>query len=571
MTKSESIIPLLRRLAFSELAFQFADYIERQDLTNDKLIPITAALLTETVANGEIALNLAEIGEQGNALDEIFPETAEQWLSRLQKSHLFGSPGETTPFILTKQGQVYLFRYWQDEQIVHQLIKQKCQFSPVKDRSLLKQSFADWPTQHETDWQHVAVLMAILRQFCVISGGPGTGKTTIVLQLLKALAQQDDSLTVALAAPTGKAAVRLQHAVTSNSQFNLEATTLHRLLAITADNEKGRYSAARPLAVDVLIVDEASMIDISLMATLMKSLSPSTKLVLLGDSDQLSSVESGAVLANLCRQGMAFSTEFEQLAKDVLGLDLPVSDKTDVDMLDSLVTLSHSYRFAGDSELGQLADAVKQGDEQGVIAHLSVATELTWLAKFEQTALLEQMNTTFHEFFTAVQTRQSARTCLESFEQGRILCALKNGPESVDSVNTLIERQLARQGWRTQQRFYHGRPIMVTQNDYRQRLFNGDTGLILYNEHGVLSACFLFADEVRWLSLNRLPAHETAYAMTIHKSQGSEYNRVCIVMPEQESPVLNRALLYTAVTRSKQRLSLIASEAIIRKTLSVQK
>jgi exodeoxyribonuclease V alpha subunit len=163
-----------------------------------------------------------------------------------------------------------------------------------------------------------------------------------------------------------------------------------------------------------------------------------------------------------------------------------------------------------------------------------------------------------------------ALECIRLFEQFRVLCALKQGPLSVTSVNQLMERLLQRQGWRSNQRFYHGRPIMVTQNDYRQRLFNGDTGLILRDEVGDLRACFLIDNQLRWIDLARLPAHETVFAMTVHKSQGSEFDTVCVLLPEQDTAILNRELLYTAITRAKKQLILLASETILRQTIASQ-
>jgi exodeoxyribonuclease V alpha subunit len=284
----------------------------------------------------------------------------------------------------------------------------------------------------------------------------------------------------------------------------------------------------------------------------------------LGDSDQLSSIESGAVLADLCREGATFSQSFCQQVLNLTGIELPKNDDSSDALTDSLVVLQHSYRFDQDSQIGQLAHYVKQGDDEGLIQRLLNSHELIWIQQFDSNTIQQQVSPLYGPFFDAVKHRASAETCLKLFEQNRVLCALKQGPESVGSVNVLVERGLSKQGWRTQHRFYHGRPIMVTQNDYHHGLFNGDTGLVLYDEQGQLSACFSGQDGIRWLPLNRLPAHETAYAMTVHKSQGSEFDAVCIVLPEQPSPVLNRALLYTAMTRAKLRVSLVASEPILR-------
>jgi exodeoxyribonuclease V alpha subunit len=567
LQKKVSIMPLLRQAGLSELACQFAQFIQRQDKTGDPLIVLTAGLLSDAVSQGHVCLNLNQVGEQGSELDTVLPETVSDWMGRLEQSHLISKPGEISPMVLTASGQVYLYRYWHDEQLVDKLIQRRLQTIPMVDVDGLKDAFSDWPSsQVGIDWQKIAVMMALSRQLSVISGGPGTGKTTIVLRLLQLLLQQDKSVRIALAAPTGKAAARLQQAISEQGALPVEAKTIHRLLGMTADNDKGRYHADKPLPVDVLIVDEASMIDISLMATIMKALPRQARLVLLGDSDQLSSIESGAVLANLCREGVAFSPEFCERVSLVTGIELQHQPDANAEsgMMDSVVMLQDSYRFDQDSDIARLALAVKTGDDEGVIGCLLNGVDVVWHQQFDSMTIQHHVVALYSPFFDAVKRREPAEVCLALFDQSRVLCALKQGPESVDSVNTWVERGLIKHGWRTQHHFYHGRPIMVTQNDYRHGLFNGDTGLILYDDKGQLSACFLEQDGVRWLPLNRLPAHETAYAMTVHKSQGSEFDAVCIVLPDQTSPVLNRALLYTAMTRAKLKVSLVASESIIR-------
>ncbi len=567
LMQKHSVLRQLRQAAFSELACQFAQFIERSDNTNDDLIVYTGALVSEAVSHGHVCLNLAQTGQQDSLLDELLPQSVDEWVSRLRQSRLVGQPGDLTPLVLTDSGLLYLYRYWQDERLVALAIRQRLHTMPIVDEERLKQDFSQWQsTKQGIDWQKVAVLMALTRQFCVISGGPGTGKTTIVLKLLELFFNQSSDMRIALAAPTGKAAARLQQAISSIEQQVVEAKTLHRLLGITSNKPKGRYSADRPLPVDVLIIDEASMIDITLMAKLIKALPSSTRLVLLGDSQQLASVESGAILASICQGKPNFSETFSQQVTTYTGMNLQEVAMTST-LVDSVVQLQHSYRFDEHSQVGQLASKVKQGDDYAVIEYLSAHASEDWQQRVERSIIQQRVMVLYTAFFEAIRTHQTAETCLRLFEQSRVLCALKQGPESVETVNYLIERALAKQTWRTHQRFYHGRPIMITQNDYRQSLFNGDTGLILYDEKGRLAACFNNGDSLRWLALNRLPAHETAYAMTVHKSQGSEFDRVCILLPTQLSPLLNRELLYTAITRAKQHVAIMAQESVLRQTI----
>lgn len=563
-----NVMKALRQAGFSELACQFARYIERVDKANDELVALTAGLLTEAVSQGHVCLNLSQMNGLFHSVRHLLPDEFSQWQTRLKQSKVVGSGGEYRPLIMDDNGLLYLYRYWHDEQNVASAIKLRSADIALTNQQQLKQMLADWPTTIEgLDWQKVAVLMALSHQFCVISGGPGTGKTTIVLRLLQCLYQQRADYRIALAAPTGKAAARLQHVISDKENETIQAKTLHRLLGISPHNEQGRYNAERPLPFDVIIVDEASMIDISLMAKLLQALSPTAQLVLLGDSQQLASVESGAVLANLCQETVSFNTGFVDMVADLSAIDLSdYANNSQATTLNSVVKLQHSYRFDEASLIGRLAYAIQAGNAADVMKELAEAGKQTWLQEEDNARLIAG----YQPYFKAIMQAESPLACIQSFDVYRVLCAIKQGPQSVASVNAVIERHIAKLGWRSQHDFYHGRPIMITQNDYRQQLFNGDTGLILKDETGQLRACFLIDNELRWVDLIRLPAHETAFAMTVHKSQGSEFDHVCVVLPQEDTAILNRELLYTAITRAKKQVSLFCNEAILRKTVMTQ-
>ncbi len=560
------VTKLLRQAGFSELACQFTTYIQRHDASQDELIALTAGLVSDAVSQGHVCLNLKQANVMYQNVSDLLPELSE-WQSRLKNSNVIGADNDYRPLILTENGLVYLYRYWQDERHVAKAIKQRSQSILAIDSEQLKQDFSGWNSTSEgIDWQKVAVVMALTKQFCVISGGPGTGKTTIVLRIIQSLLNQTHPPRIALAAPTGKAAARLQQSISTNDSERLQAKTLHRLLGISAQQEQGRYDVDRPLPFDVVIVDEASMIDLSLMAKLFNALAPSTRLILLGDSQQLASVESGAVLANLCEHPMAFSGTFADTVKAITGIELNVESSSQTILCDSVVSLQHSYRFSGDSDIGRLAKAVQVADADQVIDVITNSTETVWHQQPDLNVLIAG----YQPYFDVIKTSNSPLECITAFDRYRVLCALKQGPYSVVSVNHLIELNLAKHGWRSQQDFYHGRPIMITQNDYRQQLFNGDTGLILKDDLGELRACFLIDNSLRWVDLSRLPSHETAYAMTIHKSQGSEFDAISVLLPDEDNSILNRELLYTAITRAKKQLMIVANETIVRKTITTQ-
>lgn len=558
-------LKLLREAGFSELAYQFAAYIGRQQQTEDPLVTLTAGLLSETISEGHVCLNLQLYQQQNPLIEQQLPNATE-WQSRLHSSEVVGIPGEFKPLILTADGLLYLYRYWQSEQQVAQAITQRLQdVMTLPEPEKLATFMAEWQNALTgTDWQKVAVFSALRRQLCVISGGPGTGKTTVVVKILQCLQLLDDQPRIALAAPTGKAAARLQQAINQHTGEQYTAKTLHRLLGISARFDQGRYSAERPLPVDVLIVDEASMIDINLMSITLKALPLHARLILLGDSDQLASVESGAVLANLCDARPAFSAGFIDWVNRLSGVQLTGTEPTPLQ--DSLVKLEHSYRFAAGGVIGQLAMAVNQGDAEKVNDLLQNQTPSA-LAEPTTEHIQAQLLSGYQAFIEAIEQQKDAISCVQAFERFRLLCAVKQGPQSVWSVNQLMSHLLARRGWRTAQPFYAGRPVMITQNHYRQNLFNGDIGLVLPNTDGELQACFLFADELRWLPLSRLPAHETVFAMTVHKSQGSEFDHVALLLPEEDVTVLSRELVYTALTRARQSVQILSRLPVLQQAV----
>jgi exodeoxyribonuclease V alpha subunit len=414
--------------------------------------------------------------------------------------------------------------------------------------------------------QKNAIFKAILNSFCIISGGPGTGKTSIVIKIIVLLLEQDPTLRIVLAAPTGKAATRLQESIRETREtlhcspvvktaIPTETYTIHRLLGSLPYSPYFRHHAQNLLRYDVVIVDEASMIDLALMAKLAQAIPLTARWILLGDKDQLVSVEAGTVLGDIC----AMATP----------LDHTETVTSRSKLADSIVFLEKNYRFSEQSGIGQLAQWVKQGQGNLAIRLLKSGNysdiQFHTLTDLTLPELSEQIKAGFADYLKQLK-KSEPQEILAVFNQFRVLCALRQGQYGVVALNRMIENGLALKK-NAHYRWYHGQAIMITCNDYTLKLFNGDIGIILWNppKYQELLAFFLSPDgQLRTFWPNRLPEHELAYAMTIHKSQGSEFKNVLILLPQQSSPILTRELIYTAITRARQNASIWGQESVLK-------
>ncbi len=450
-----------------------------------------------------------------------------------------GRAGDYKPLII-EDGHAWLYRYWQYEERLAGRIQKR-----MGEKATLEKT---------ADLQQLAVNLAIRQNFLIISGGPGTGKTTTVTRILAHLLEQGtDPKRILLAAPTGKAAMRMQESVRHSKQHQVLpasiaenipelASTLHRLLGYIPNHVGFRHNIDNPLPADVVIVDEASMVDISLMTHLFEAVPLQAKLILLGDKDQLASVETGSIFRDLC-SGPALAG--------------------------NMVVLQKSHRFTEEDGIGQLAQAIRAADEERLFdvlgsAHYPDVSLDDTVAGLDAASL----RTGWERYVQAVQTGDHDAV-FNTFNELRILTPLRKGRQGVESLNVWVDKVMqkllpATSSWP----WYAGRPVMITQNDYRQNLFNGDIGIALPTSSGELRVCFPTgeAGKFRTIAPIRLPQHETAWAMTIHKSQGSEFHHVLLILPEMEDlPLLGRELLYTAVTRAKTGIRILAS----RKTLAL--
>ena len=351
-----------------------------------------------------------------------------------------------------------------------------------------------------------------------------------------------------------------------------EASTLHRLLGAQPGSQRMRYHAGNPLHLDVLVVDEASMIDLPMMSRLIEALPQHARVIFLGDRDQLASVEAGAVLGDICAWvNKGFTPERAAQLSRITGTTVPAGEGTSASALrDSLCLLQKSYRFGSDSGIGQLAAAVNRGDRHATRAVFDgTFTDIekkSLQTGEEYQAMLDDALQGYQHFLTCVQKHNTPEQVIAAFGEYQLLCALREGPFGVSGLNDRLEQLLVQKhkiNRMPHSRWFEGRPVMISRNDSALGLFNGDIGIALDCGQG-LRVWFQMPDgSVKSFQPSRLPEHETAWAMTVHKSQGSEFNHAALVLPTQLSPVITRELIYTAITRARQRLSLYTDERVL--------
>jgi exodeoxyribonuclease V alpha subunit len=570
-------------LPLGPLEHAFIATLQRLEPDTPDAVLLAAALCCEALSSGDVCLPLQRFAGKRPwpEVDLNLPSLA-RWRAQLEASPLIGAPGDYAPLILAGD-RLYLARYQAyEQQLAEQLLARAADVPEVDEEQLsdsLARLFAF--NQQRPDWQRLAAAQAVRRRLAVISGGPGTGKTTTVVRLLAALLEQPggERLAIGLAAPTGKAAARMAEAI-RNAKADLpvsdqvkealpdEARTLHRLLGSRGDSPKVRHDAANPLALDVLVVDEASMVDLALMAKLVAALPPKARLILLGDKDQLAAVEAGAVFAELC-EGRGFDAEAAADLERITGQPVP-AETPHSRLGDAVVLLTHSHRFSGDSGIGELARRINGGDAKGTVALLQEGrTDLAWNATPSAAALIERLEQGYAPYLQATRQADPA-AAFDAFNGFRALTAQREGAFGVTGINEALEARFKRRlGVPARERWYSGRAVMVRQNDYALGLFNGDIGLCLKTESGL--RVFFEGDEgYRGFAPARLPSHDSAFAMTVHKSQGSEFTEVLLALPEQPSPLLTRSLFYTGITRAKQKVEIWALPARLAEAVSTR-
>jgi exodeoxyribonuclease V alpha subunit len=563
-------------------------------------VAFAASLVSRAASDGQSSLDVAGIEAQ------VFPSSGpplETSLKQLARSPVVahsGDPDDFRPLVLVGGTRLYLYRYFDYERcLVARLAEMNRPAAlpcPAPVAAALLSRLFPQEGGVRPDSQKIAAATALLRRLCIVSGGPGTGKTTTVVKVLALLLTLHPALRVALAAPTGKAAARLQGSVRDQlaglpvaaevkARLPAEAYTVHRLLGHRPGRVSFRHDREHALPYDLVVVDEASMLDLALATKLVEALPDDGRLILLGDKDQLSAVETGTVFADLCAtRGMSaeMRKSVEALTDETLpetGVGAGSVEKCGQGLSDAVVWLEQGHRYAQGGAIGALVERVREGAAEAVLAWLAgrsggeVGSEVLWQdtvpgAERLAATLIEG----YAEYLDAVRSGAPPEELLAAFERRRVLCAVREGEQGTARLNALLTERFrgALGGPPSGASWYAGRPVLITANDYTVRVFNGDVGVALPGPGGGFLVHFPqhLDGGTRPLAPSRLPEHETAFAMTIHKAQGSEFERVEVVLPARDSRVLTRELLYTALTRARASVRLWARAAVLRDTIT---
>jgi exodeoxyribonuclease V alpha subunit len=566
---------------------------------------LATALAVRAPRLGSVCVDLATIAATAATdidapvdLQELpWPET-EAWVAGLASSPLIAAGeegGEGRPLRLVGT-TLYLDRYWRDERSVAADLLARNEPAGGVDAAVLTDGLARLFDGDEPDLQRLAAATCVLRRLAVVGGGPGTGKTTTVTRILVLLDEQAEGAgepppLVALAAPTGKAAARLEEAVHDEAStlelsepeqarlLETRASTLHRLLGRRAGSANRFWHDRRnQLPHDVVIVDETSMVSLSMTARLLDAVRRDARLILVGDPKQLASIEAGAVLGDLVGRA-ADALRMREPARsrlaEVAQQTVPATEPpAGVAIGDGIVVLRRVHRFAG--AIADLAEAVRGGDAEAALAILRAGhDDVRWIdvdiaepdAREALRPVRQAAVAAGRRIVEAARAGDSA-AAMAALGSFRLLCAHRRGPYGVSTWNAVVESWLANElDHFAEDAWYIGRPLLVTQNDYGLRLYNGDTGVIVARDAGRKSAVFERQGGLVEISPTRLDAVDTVHALTIHKSQGSQVDAVAVLLPDPSSRILTRELLYTAVTRARESMVVCGTETTIRAAL----
>ncbi|MFP4460099.1 MAG: exodeoxyribonuclease V subunit alpha [Candidatus Zixiibacteriota bacterium] len=598
----------------NSIDLHFADFICNLADKNAKddgydIIWHIAALLSNKISSGDICLMLKDI-ENSKISDNVyindydtdhisdnyrFPSIIEIQKA-LDDTGIVSAPDGFAPLIIDSSVRLYMQKYYYYEtkiieKLSHIINSKPLDFDEGFAKSILDRLYPD-TSQDGLNWQKIGTALSILRQFIVITGGPGTGKTTTAARamafLIAMYRNSGQNAKIAICAPTGKAARRLSDSIGQQVEgididedikemIPREAKTLHRLLGAKWFSSFYRHDADNPLPYNIIIVDESSMVDMPLFAKLLDAIPKNGKLIMLGDKDQLASVEAGHIFGAVCDRPNLdrYSSDTAQKLENLIGEKVKISEKDRPKLEDSIVFLKKNWRFKGGGDIGKLASSIRDGEKDNIMKIMMAEKfpDIEFVYDKSQNEITDYIAHRFSDNFLEMNHINSIEEAASEIDNFSILCALKHGPfgaERIDErVKAFVKHKL---GISKNAEYFNGMPIMILKNDPSKSLYNGDIGIVKYsqskprnisNDKELRFHIRLKEKEYRNYLIHQLPEHTSCYAMTIHKSQGSEFKEIAVILPDKPSPILTKELFYTAISRAKEKVYIFGKKEII--------
>lgn len=577
------MIKLLKK-AYKHGLIDFLDIKIASFLAGKKnpLLILIFTLLCFKTRNGHVCLNIKKIRPENffeNKGKEIAYKICKTYkisykkiLNELKKSSSVCKTNNLISPIVLSKNKIYFQKMWINEKLVSDFFSYnpKKKVNTKKLKKILNNLFN---SNEKTNWQKIAIAMAVTKKITIISGGPGTGKTTIITKLLITLIKLNNKLNIKIGAPTGKSAARITESI--NNEINKlnfkknylnipkKAETIHRILGFQKNNHSFYYNKNNLLQLDFLILDEASMIDLELMVKIIESLPRKSSLVLLGDENQLTSVESGSIFKDLC-----YFSQFEYSKKRIKELNkitnsnLQNTKKSNHKIKDNICILKKNYRFNPKSKINAFANAINFSNIKKVKEILNTEKKHIIFNNIDfskENNLITTISKYYLNYLNLIKNEKKYKKCLDFFNKYRILTITNNGPFGVREVNKKLEKFFYNYNYikkNKSEKNYLGQPIIITENNYSLQLFNGDVGLILIEKRKLKAFFKISNKKTQKINLKYLPKYETAYSMTVHKSQGSEFDHISLILPKKFDYYMNKELIYTAITRAKKSIKI---------------
>lgn len=574
------------KIFFNKLDIKIASILEKKN----NLLLLIFLLLSKCTRNGNVCLDIKKINinfflknhkiKKDKKIEKLIKIKYKEKIKILKKSNAICNPKKLNKPLVLSKNKLYFQNLWKDEQTIICFFKKNLSYK-VNEKKLKKILNEIFEFEEKKNWQKIAVTIAATSKISIISGGPGTGKTTIITKILLTLIKLNKKkIKIKIGAPTGKSVEKITHSIneelkkitikkSDQKKIPKKAYTIHRLLKFQPEKGTFYYNKKNQLTIDFLILDETSMIGLSIMARLIESLPKHTVVIFLGDKNQLPSIESGFIFNNLCYfSKFPYTKKRIKQIKKITGYKIKQKKiKHNIKIQDNICMLTKNYRFHHKSEIGILSSAIKNNNIKKIKKILKNKNKNIFFKNIDKiddlNNIIKTISKKYKKYLKKIKNNKNKKKIINHFNKYRILTAKKKTNFGTKKINHIIEKMLHEQRYikkkNKSSEDYEGRPIMITENNYNLSLFNGETGIIL-KEKCKLKAFFYKPNNlIKQINILCLPEYETAYAITVHKSQGSEFDEICLILPPIFDSNIKKELIYTAVTRAKKKITIYAN------------